>query len=493
MVNSSSAQLLRDPIGAIHALFEEATKGHAPAAHEDYGITTLFEESFEEPSELAKVPSLTALWQQARSNNKSSLHGKLARVQCHVVHSDSEIYGGAYRNRQGGGWQFGRYGCDIDEALTGPLREDAISFEERTTLDCRCHADPFDLTDALQNVSLASGADDDVLKRLTVKLYNEKEEGLLHATLDIVGLVEVADEEVILHALIARDERLASRLSSSTEQASAPETRDAVMQELAAHLSGDALAAECLLLALCASVTVRSPVLIGPIALNLRNIEGDQASALKLLIQELAAYTEVIDLSIAGLNKHQLFPTHDGEQFKPGQIQLPKDTVVLLDESALSEGKLEERGVKNLQCLANSITSQELVFAFPFNEFKIAMDLCFIDLSKGKSLLPSTLSIPVKSGSTAAARQPASMTLKDMAIYIARCRLQEVEISDEVSQAIQNDFVRARKAGEAIDQALFGQGLALAKEVTRSYKRRQMVFDDYRRGVALASEVNARQ
>jgi hypothetical protein len=489
MVNSSSAELLRDPVPVIQALFKEATRDSAPSAENDYGIATLFEDSFHDASELAKVPFLTSLYRQARGSGKASLHGALARLRCHVVHSDNEIYGGAYRHRQGRGWQLGRYGCDVDEALTGPLNENGISFEERTTLECMCQAGIQDEADALAGLSLS---DDDRLGKVTVKLYNEKEEGLLHASLDVVGIVEVSEGDLILHALITREERLASRLSSSDEAASLDETREQLLQLLADHLSGDLYSAECLLLALCAGVIARSPVLLGPLALNLRNLEEKQARALIELIGSLSAYTEVVDLSIAGLNKHQLYPSHDGESFKSGTLQLPKDTLVVLDESALSEGKLEERGVKNLQCLAGVMTTQELVFAFPFNEFKIAMDLGFVTLSKGKSLLPSTLSIPVQQSSKQPSSQTGTRTRREMSVYIARCRLQEVEISEEVSQAIQDDFVHARKQGGTLDQEQFAQALALGKEVARSHRRRQMVFQDYADGLRLAQEVKAR-
>lgn len=230
-------------------------------------------------------------------------------------------------------------------------------------------------------------------------------------------------------------------------------------------------------------------MLIGPLILNIRGLTPDTARSVMSSISDLTC-TYGFDMSIDNLNRSKLYPSHDGEEFSSGSLQLPADFAVILNESALSEGKLDERGVKNLQCLTDTMTSQDLIFQFPFSEFKIPVDLSFITLSHGKSLLPSTVSIPLTHSSTW--NLNSKSTILQMRHYLARCRLFEIEIQEEVSKEVQEDFVNSRKQGEPMDQADLSMALALGKEIAKSYSRRQMTWNDYTKAKSLRKRIVSR-
>lgn len=478
MVNSTSASLLSDPIAPLISCFNESILKSQPSAKDDYGIPQLFEDTFEEDTEVAKIPLLRDLSMASASEHT----GKLFRTVCWVTHSDTEIFGGAFRSC--GAWHIGRYGQDATDLMPESNDEGDLIFEERTSLQCRIldMSRAEDLESSLAGIQLDNTTTSPSRRPhdFTVKLYNEKEEGLLHACLDVVGILEVTGNELILHSLITKNQRLSSFVSSSTASShliDISEARADVLQRFEEVLQGDRLAAELTLLSLTSGVAIRSPVLVGPLTLNIREVGTSTASKLSDLVADLAANAFQFDMSIDNLNKSKLYPSHDGEDFSPGTLQLPTDSAVILNESALSEGKLDERGVKNVQCLIHSINTQDLIFHFPFNEYKIPMDLSFIVLSHGKSLLPSAISIPLKPASVWTLNVKSS--LAQMRAYIARCRLQEVDISDAVSSQVQEDFVNKRKQGIMTDQTDLSMSLALGKEIARSYNRRSMSWEDY--------------
>lgn len=478
MVNSTSADLLNgNAPERIRQIFWEALGlDGKPSADDSYGITDLFEDTFSEDSEISKVPHVS------RAQDLRGANAKLVRITCYAYHSDSEIYGGAFRHN--GRWHLGRYGLDSAEIM--PMSDNDIVFEERTSLSCR-------VLDTSMNESLESSMDNMSISEpasVTVKLYNEKEEGLLHSCLDIIGLVEVVDADIILHSLITRHQRLASMITAESK-IDAPEARAEVLQKLEGVLNGDSLAAELVLLSLCSSVAIRSPVLVGPLTINLQGIDTQMAATLSKVLSSIAAHTLAVDMSIDELNKARLYASHDGEDFSAGALQLPFDSLVILNESLLAEGKLDERGVKNIQTLTHLITNQEAIFHYPFNEFKIPMDLCCLVLSSEKSLLPSTVSVRLSKASHWSLNS--SLTSHQLKQYVCKCRLTEVEITETVSLQIQDDFVGSRKAGSSMNEDDLGLTLALAKEITRSHVRRKMEWSDYTHAKGLHTRIKARQ
>lgn len=72
-----------------------------------------------------------------------------------------------------------------------------------------------------------------------------------------------------------------------------------------------------------------------------------------------------------------------------GILQLNDNTELLLDETKLKAGKLNESGVRAVGALSNVVQSQTVCYDFGFNvtqEFNC--DIPFLILSEGKSMLP---------------------------------------------------------------------------------------------------------
>jgi hypothetical protein len=221
-------------------------------------------------------------------------------------------------------------------------------------------------------------------------------------------------------------------------------TRDEVIDYLAGLLPShpekgpDRIAAELLLLALIARVTSKAPgsVPLGTLSLNFllprakltatgptqngttngtQNgaVSGTQHGAngtsngtekrylaFERLVEGVGRVLPLVVpvlLSIQLLSDHPFYPRSShvtpsagGESLQSGLLQLAPSTVVLINEDTLEGGSLQDRGVKNLHALAETVRTQKLRYEFPYvsEDFGMETDLGFVVVGQGKTLLP---------------------------------------------------------------------------------------------------------
>jgi hypothetical protein len=180
-----------------------------------------------------------------------------------------------------------------------------------------------------------------------------------------------------------------------------PASREAVIDYLADSFApADKLAAELLLLALVASVTSRvaGTFPLGSLALNLLLPKDSPSASFKRLNDRLSQIVPLlvpVDLTLPLLASHPFFPISSSSStgnsdLQSGLLQLAPSTVVLLNEDTLESGQLNDRGVRNLQALSETIKTQRLRYQYPFVDegFGMDVDLSFVVCGVGKSLLP---------------------------------------------------------------------------------------------------------
>lgn len=71
-----------------------------------------------------------------------------------------------------------------------------------------------------------------------------------------------------------------------------------------------------------------------------------------------------------------------------GLLQLPDDTHVLVDETKMTSGTLQERGVRNMAALHELTLRQELNYEFNYFRIPYHANLPVLVLSEGKSMIP---------------------------------------------------------------------------------------------------------
>ncbi|CAG8451508.1 3093_t:CDS:10 [Diversispora eburnea] len=188
----------------------------------------------------------------------------------------------------------------------------------------------------------------------------------------------------------------------------ASDTRRNLLQYIASVFGGDEVVAEFVLLQLLSRVR-KNGLTLGKFTLNICNIPStvtitsppsitSSASTLvhtnqfsknvsKVLSSILPKYHD-LQFTLSTLNEIDYFPNSNNDELNSGVFQVSKGTWFLIDETVMKEGKLNDKGVKNLQALNNLIDNQKLLYTFPFYDFEFETDIGIIILSEAKPFLP---------------------------------------------------------------------------------------------------------
>eukprot|EP00741_Cyanophora_paradoxa_P016837 tig00020943_g16261.t1 len=353
-------------------------------------------------------------------------------------------------------------------------------------------------------------------REVVIKLYDEHMEGRfkLNDVVEFVGVLQVpprgseagpspmedawGDEEVssvspslpAIHCVAFRtlvDHNPAAPVPSAPSfaaaaqaaRASLPGVRAELVSYLARGLRGDRLAAEYLLLGLVSSVSDRQgETVLGKFSLNLTHagpeLGPDPARRLHALLSSVYPRSALLPLSIASLGSFSMAPSRDprSNRLQAGFLQLAAGTHLLVDETAMDEGKLQERGVKNLGALAMAMQRQVCAYDWAYYTTEFPLDVTFAVLSHGKSMLPADCRLRIVSDGAAAGEpqpEPSGEWLQAARRYLAIARHPpHFAIDESVSLMVEEDFVRARKEEPKTGPETLHLWLTLARLVALS-------------------------
>ena len=220
--------------------------------------------------------------------------------------------------------------------------------------------------------------------------------------------------------------------------------------------------------------------------------------------------SQSLALSELNATHSRFFPTSEGENLKSGSLQLPKGTVLLVDETAMGEGELKEAGIRNVRALNSVISSRKLPYAFPFSEFEFECDLNVIVFSQGKSFLSLDVNLPVDAKAATAAMQTTASETPDASLkawrkLILEARSVDLNVSAATAESIQQEFVSARRqeaqksssSSPAPEASAYGQEdllrrMALARLYALSKGKRELDMQLWKDAVKLDEACQAR-
>ncbi len=163
-------------------------------------------------------------------------------------------------------------------------------------------------------------------------------------------------------------------------------------------LLGDALAAEYLLMHLMSHVFMRRDVtILGKFALNLANIpkpivacSGTFAQSFYKALTQLFTMGHLFELTCDSLNKSNLIPNKDYNKNKlvTGMLQLPEQFHLVIDETQLNTGKLDQKGLMNFNSISDIIKWQKVGYDFSYHQQEFNTNMKVLTLSESKSILP---------------------------------------------------------------------------------------------------------
>ena len=171
-------------------------------------------------------------------------------------------------------------------------------------------------------------------------------------------------------------------------------SREILKKMLTTVLLGDAVAAEYLICHLISKVYIRSAdmLTLGKFTLNLHGLPAAEnySKRLATLVQLLTCKSHFLPMTVDNFNKMTFVPKKDfhANRLVSGLLQLPRHTHLVLDETAMSDGRLSPDGLKNLTALGNLINWQKVEYDFVYNRIEFTTDVPCLVLSEGRSMLP---------------------------------------------------------------------------------------------------------
>jgi len=150
-------------------------------------------------------------------------------------------------------------------------------------------------------------------------------------------------------------------------------------------------------------------------------------------------------------------------RLEPSVLQLPKSSCIVINEGALSEGTLKQRGQRTLAALSKMTMTHSIPYRFDgLMEIDFEADLRIIVLScnnssgRGSKLLPCSISVKVASENCLALDAPRVDTIPGDTIlrilrYILTCRSnnttdrQSISLPKDLLDRAQEDFIYRRK------------------------------------------------
>jgi len=235
----------------------------------------------------------------------------------------------------------------------------------------------------------------------------------------------------------------------------------------------DALAAEYLLCHLVSAVHSRRDLRpIGKMSLNLSGCSSSIAPSLHRLFTTILPAVDLLPLTLDVLNGKPFVPVknYDTNRLMSSRLQLGVGTEVVIDETALSPGQLNEKGVRNLTILGTLIQWQKLDYDFKWTTQEFPTSLRLLVVSEGKSILPSDFQVPLRGQIThleTIHEALSSVDVNRIRRFLSLVQVCTYTVDPETQKMVEEDFVNSRADDEqnmTVDD--FERLLTLSRYVT---------------------------
>ncbi|KAG1748962.1 putative alanine racemase-domain-containing protein [Suillus paluster] len=348
-----------------------------------------------------------------------------------------------------------------------------------------------------------------------VKIYDNEAAQSLKAT-DVVTFIGILtsesldpESEAASSPMVPSLHVLCHKLQSTGDTPPAKElttTRDDLIKWIADEaLGGDEVAAQWLVLELCAKVYIRAtPLLLPSLTLSRFPSPAPSSSALPTLhyiLSDLLPQYLTVPLSLDLLNKENFSPESKDEDLHSGYLQVPHGTTLLLTENNVHEGKLVEKGIMNIKAIQEVMDAQTLEYSFPFSKFPFPTDIVTIVLCEGwkSAFFQTGFTVPLEIKSSLEAdlykprdqiKLPDTVKLAAYRSFLAAAKqcYGTVQVAEETSRHIQEDFVRHRQEDPSITADDLIHSMKVARMLAASMLEREVTIDIWERSKRLDAD-----
>ncbi|GAB6025022.1 hypothetical protein CHUAL_010130 [Chamberlinius hualienensis] len=268
------------------------------------------------------------------------------------------------------------------------------------------------------------------------------------------------------------------------------------------ELNGDSLAADYLLCHLISFMDLKvNASMPGKFSLNLTNVSecgNDFVGRLYKMLSSLATKSVLVPISLENLNSWNFIPTKDyqANRLVSGRLQLSKHTHFIVDETVLSEGQLQAKGVQNVGALERLIQHQEVSYDFNYNKIEFQTDIPVLILSEKKSILSVNFILPIVSKEHWNYRtESISHLLPKFRTYITVLRLLNYNhtFDDEIQTLVSDFFVEERqKDVKKMTEGILHDILNMTKLLSLSYGENKLSKETWKKALELETARKSR-
>lgn len=254
--------------------------------------------------------------------------------------------------------------------------------------------------------------------------------------------------------------------------------RRAAIDQLLPHLGGDMLAAEYMLMMLVSrSFGKHGDKSLGCWSLNLAQWpQGMDVRALSEAAGDLVPRAVYLELSNQTLSTQKWRPCKDfvANRLVAAQLQLAPGTLLILDETHMSEGQLPPSAVKAIQAVNALATEQQLVCDFTAYDVNLPLELSVILVSRGRSIIKGADAIVPLSPKLASCCGPLEAARWLVALVTRDPKA--LRIPDAVAERVSEDFANVR-AEFSVPQELCSTWMNLARAHCLTYGDNELTAD----------------
>ncbi|XP_014256526.1 mini-chromosome maintenance complex-binding protein [Cimex lectularius] len=297
-----------------------------------------------------------------------------------------------------------------------------------------------------------------------------------------------------LHAVAFRELKTSNPLyTETTNSDEVLSEAKALRSELHLVLSqlflGDHLAADFFICYLLARIYKRQDCLaLGKMSMNLFNIPMNNGLSyphhLYRVLEKLVPKSYLFPMTLRNMNTTNMSPrkNYDLDRLESGLLQLSSQTHLVIDETKLETGKLEEKGVQNFKTMMYIISQQKINYDFKYYSIEFDTDIPILILSEGKSALPSDCKVSLKPDPSCSVTTEVfdsilmylqEPLLSKLRLYLTVASMADFELPEDLLQLIQDDFVKLRQRFNATADDLHNL-IILARWTSLSYGEKKL-------------------
>lgn len=307
------------------------------------------------------------------------------------------------------------------------------------------------------------------------------------------------DEELVLPVLHA-DQCTIYELTMPTPTPAQPEIRSSIHDSITHLFKGDSLSTDYLLAFLFSSPPSKEMPLPGASRVNfvIKDAEPSFFDRVLDFIEGVMPLVAKIGMSIEGLNRESYASKMIDGVLSRGILQLPKSSILMVDETSLNPGTLSSTGLSNITQLKSIVRDGEIEYGLEFGSVSVGCEISCCVVSEGKSMLDIDIVVPVVMADSTDSSEWTISNLPEIRSYISSSKKlwSEYSINESVAEQISDAFVNRVGGERVLDKETNGEDLGRILGVARGlslwFGCSELSWEVFVRAVEMESERVAR-